>query len=43
MKLGNCVRRISGDEFEQSIQKFRSKTFLIRYIFVSIAQTLTMK
>ena len=41
--LGDCESRIQGDEFEQYIQKFRSKTFLIRYIFVYIAQTLALK
>ena len=41
--LGNCKSGISGNEFEQYIQKFRSKTFLIRCIFVYIAQTLTLK
>ena len=58
--IGVCESHILGDEFEQYIQKFRSKTligheegptkweeswchYLIRYIFVCIAQTLTVK
>ena len=40
MYYGDCVSCILGDEFEQLIQKFRSKTFLIRCIFVYICLTM---
>ncbi len=39
----DCQILYQSDEFGQYIQKFRSKTFLIRSIFVYIVQTLAVK